>query len=297
MKTIIANFIFLILIVAHLKAQDFKTTITAYSGNEVDSVVLGFDSTATILIDDQFGEIDISSDAFSSNFEIRAGQIKIDLLDCEGNVLAWNPDVLKQMSKIDIVPWDCSFSDTPPNTNSMAPITTLFIKSSDLPVTLKWDSTIFDNVCLEGSIITDWHPGGWFDAGCPELSVEPTLLVFQDSVLITDPGSLYLVDNFGDTISMFYIAFGGYGFLDNVSEQPDLQFSIYPNPFCSTISIDTKNTEKINSIKIYNSIGELIKEARSTDNIDLSNFPNGTYIIKITTKESEITRMVIKSCQ
>ena len=63
------------------------------------------------------------------------------------------------------------------------------------------------------------------------------------------------------------------------------QFSVYPNPASGTINIQS-NTE-LGTVSIYNSLGESILQIKSKnvkEQVDLSKFPSGIYIIQTQTK-------------
>jgi len=71
------------------------------------------------------------------------------------------------------------------------------------------------------------------------------------------------------------------------------QISIVPNPTTGNIYI--KGTDIVN-IKTYNTIGQLIKETHNTDNISLSEFPIGMYLIRLFNNQGEMiyTDKIIK---
>ena len=72
------------------------------------------------------------------------------------------------------------------------------------------------------------------------------------------------------------------------------QITIYPNPSNGKFNIKSEN-EKIISIDIYNSIGDHLKTVNSIDEeIDLSGFSKGIYLIKINTPKGTYTNKLIK---
>ncbi len=66
-------------------------------------------------------------------------------------------------------------------------------------------------------------------------------------------------------------------------------FIIYPNP---TTGYFTVETEEIINISIFNSVGKLVRNS-NTKNIDLSNFKQGVYFVKVTANSSIITKRII----
>ena len=297
MKTIFHLITILQFLTIQLYAQEFQTSIFAESNGKLDSIFIGFDNSASIDIDNQFGEIDINNTIFDTTFEIRAGQIDLNNLNCGGaNSTDPNYELITYMSKTDIVPRDCNGWDNTQTINGLAPISSIFIRNQDLPVILKWDSSVFDNECLEGSIITDWHPGGWFDASCDGVSVLPTELVNQDSIIINNPSGIFLTDSFGDTLSMFHIALGDKDFINNVTELIEEKIKIYPNPTNGFINIESEELQ-IKLVEVYNAMGQLVYKNLNTQNIDLEKFPNGIYFLKIDINGLIVTKKINKYCQ
>lgn len=60
---------------------------------------------------------------------------------------------------------------------------------------------------------------------------------------------------------------------------------LYPNPVGDQLKIESLNSNECLTIEIYNTLGSLVYQTKSTDaitTIDLSDFENGLYIVKIT---------------
>lgn len=102
----------------------------------LDSVILGYDSLAKGLIDPQFGEIDITNQPYDSLLEIR----------CGGGFTGYS----QYQSKINIFPYYSCLNDPEPHFSYMV----LTIRAKELPVTLKWDHTLFQNSCRDYSHFT-----------------------------------------------------------------------------------------------------------------------------------------------
>lgn len=71
---------------------------------------------------------------------------------------------------------------------------------------------------------------------------------------------------------------------------------IYPNPFEGVVNISLKDISNTN-IFIYNTMGQLVineKANQYIQKIDLSNFPNGAYFIKVTAGNDVYTKTIIK---
>ena len=76
---------------------------------------------------------------------------------------------------------------------------------------------------------------------------------------------------------------------------PNSQIVLYPNPSNGVFTISA--IEQNTSIGIYNAIGELVKSIQSTDSnttIDLSNYSNGIYFIKVKNNKGEAIQKLIK---
>lgn len=62
------------------------------------------------------------------------------------------------------------------------------------------------------------------------------------------------------------------------------QISVYPNPVSNTLFISNEQNEFQNSeIEIINLLGEVVLKLAYTSNVNVSNIPSGTYILKVTT--------------
>lgn len=69
------------------------------------------------------------------------------------------------------------------------------------------------------------------------------------------------------------------------------ELKIFPNPATTTIKMTSK--EKINSVEIYNMLGQrIMKKIGNIKSIDTSNMTSGMYILKIKIKESVLTKRI-----
>ena len=72
-------------------------------------------------------------------------------------------------------------------------------------------------------------------------------------------------------------------------------FSLYPNPSTNELNINLKSAIEINSIQIYNTIGQLVTvQTGNALKVDVSNLKSGNYFIKINTNEGFSTSQFIK---
>ena len=77
-----------------------------------------------------------------------------------------------------------------------------------------------------------------------------------------------------------------------VVKKEEQHISIFPNPTIGNFEINT-GTEKLISVEIYNTIGELIETTTRKNNIDISNKPKGMYLVHIHTNKGLNTQKLI----
>ncbi|WP_310559432.1 T9SS type A sorting domain-containing protein [Flavobacterium sp.] len=85
--------------------------------------------------------------------------------------------------------------------------------------------------------------------------------------------------------------------LNNVTNTLDNNFIVYPNPTTNTLYIENKSAKK-ESIKVYNSIGQLvinINEAEKITALDVTPLNTGNYFIIIQTEKGIYKRKFIKN--
>ncbi|MDY0054638.1 MAG: T9SS type A sorting domain-containing protein, partial [Bacteroidales bacterium] len=76
----------------------------------------------------------------------------------------------------------------------------------------------------------------------------------------------------------------------------DNSITIYPNPSNSEVNISSENI--INSIEIFNSLGQRVYQSvvnSNTKTIDISSFVNGVYILGVITDNGVIRKKIIKN--
>ena len=72
-------------------------------------------------------------------------------------------------------------------------------------------------------------------------------------------------------------------------------FVLYPNPAKETVSIQSKDGIGINSIEIYNNIGQMILSTTNASNaIAISNLASGIYFVKVNTDKGTANTKFIK---
>lgn len=116
--------------------------------------------------------------------------------------------------------------------------------------------------------------------------------------------SLVIGDTFSNTANIYFdydfpivtnTATTTIAALNNPSFEFANYFSLYPNPTKSEININLKSAIEINSIQIYNTIGQLVTlQTGNALKVDVSHLKTGNYFIKINTKEGFTTSQFIK---
>ncbi len=274
MKKLILLFI-LIFIRTILHAQQFSFPVyfTDALGNR-DTIVLGYDTTATDSIDAAFGEINIISIPLNAGLDVR--------ITDEYTYRNWPGTPGTFHTKKQIVNTHCSYSD----------LSTIDIFTSHWPVTAAWDSTIFNDSCRFGSLFTSIHPGGWWDTGSPS-NLERAVFFSMDSVTFTSNASglpIYgYLNNNGDTISVFWQIFGDNGLLstsineNNISEK---KMSIYPNPSHDKISLKLPSGfGNVLKMEVYSATGKLLKSLNGFENLPVLDYQEGIYFIVATNEK------------
>jgi Leucine-rich repeat (LRR) protein len=73
------------------------------------------------------------------------------------------------------------------------------------------------------------------------------------------------------------------------------EFALYPNPVNDKFSIKTKNGLEIQSIEIYNTLGQIVLSfPKTSENIDISELQTGTYFVKVSTEKGKSSVTIIK---
>ena len=83
--------------------------------------------------------------------------------------------------------------------------------------------------------------------------------------------------------------------IDDISLD-DNSITLYPNPSNSEVNISSENI--INSIEIFNSLGQRVYQSvvnSNTKTIDISSFTNGVYILGVNTENGVIRKKIIKN--
>ncbi|GAB4287451.1 MAG: hypothetical protein Kow0068_13200 [Marinilabiliales bacterium] len=143
----------------------------------------------------------------------------------------------------------------------------------------------FNNIGnIQTTNLVVWDGTSWNNIGNINNTSNLNMVEYNGNLFIG--GMFTTID--GDSIN--YIAY--YDETGNINnEQTELDFNIYPNP--TTGKIRLQAIEEINIIEIMDLQHKLIYSGKKNE-IDLSQEPDGIYIIKVITDKQTITRKIIK---
>lgn len=147
----------------------------------------------------------------------------------------------------------------------------------------------YDNINLPASIVNEPESHGYI-----AFSVKPKSNVIINDI-ITNTANIYFDYNFPivtNTTSTTVVA------LNTVAFDSESTFVIYPNPVRNELTIAVENTNAINSITIYNTLGQLVKtvgnQLQNSITISVSELNSGTYFLSIETDKGKSTQKFIK---
>lgn len=277
MKTILIALIILLNVNSYGQEFAFKLYFQDSKGNK-DTITLGYDKSATDTIDLSQGEINIIDKPLDKEFDVRVSNI-------------WNRKNLSQINdsfqtKRQIVKDNCG---------GWFPPVIIDLFCTNWPISVKWDSTLFNSGCNIGSLLTSFHPGGWFDVGggfITELTKTSGMKIqkYSSSDLSTYENSseYYYVNKNNDTIYVFWQAFGDVNLpkLDVNEYQIQNDFIFYPNP-AKRLMFLKGDINQVQSITVFDMAGNQRLYTKS-DIIDLNVMIEGIYIARINLKNGKV---------
>jgi uncharacterized repeat protein (TIGR01451 family) len=72
-------------------------------------------------------------------------------------------------------------------------------------------------------------------------------------------------------------------------------FTLYPNPAKDVLNIQTKQDVAINSVEIYNQLGQILMATTNAINsVDVANLASGTYFVKVNTEKGSANAKFVK---
>ncbi len=283
-------FILFLLTLGILKAQEFVTKIyltseTGYS----DSLEIGYDPSATIDLDQSFGESAVSE--ISDSFYL--GQVNFTDYTCSPDNLSGTfqqiEDVARQITKKEIIPKTCTSFLENSGLEGFLPAITLFLPNKRLPIAVSWDAGVFNSECLAQSFVSDWNIARMWDIPCGNESLNQFNVADDDSLLIESPSGDQMV-NGNDTFSIFYIILADELF-SKAEESPISDIIPYPNPSDGYVNFDF-NLSKNVFIEVFTSQGKLCTSFKH-HSTGLYFTQSGIYFIRLKKKDRIKTHKII----
>ena len=71
------------------------------------------------------------------------------------------------------------------------------------------------------------------------------------------------------------------------------EFVVYPNPFTDLLQVSSQ--VKVDSLKVYNIAGQLVKQNKNVNSINVSELSKGIYFLEVTAESSRNVKKVIKN--
>jgi len=287
-------FVFLFMLAnTTIYCQEFKMKLWLIDGiGNKDSVEIGYDQLASDEIDTAFGEVNIFSTPWSTNFEVRAGDASTSLT----NQYFTSPTIIH--TKKQYINKTCDFFH----------LIKIAVNCKNFPLVIKWDTSVFlNNTCGYSSFITSgtFWGGDWFDGAMAFMNPQHDWYN-KDSLVISELGGTsspvtYSQNN--QEIMQLNVSFGqtmpNTSVNDNIFENI---FTIFPNPTKNSLFIKTNNMKiGVLNIKLYDIVGKLVFNKIFDDNLfdiieinDLS-LRNGIYHIVISDNKNIYKKIIIIS--
>jgi len=81
-----------------------------------------------------------------------------------------------------------------------------------------------------------------------------------------------------------------------INDIREIEFNIYPNPAVNVFNISVANNIAIDRVNIYNQLGQkLMQENNLAPSIDISDLPQGIYIVELVSGNSIVRKKMIKN--
>ena len=122
-----------------------------------------------------------------------------------------------------------------------------------------------------------------------KIKTKPTLIVGDT---FTNNANIYFDYNFPITTNTYSTTITA---LSSQDFDFGTYFTLYPNPAKDILNIQSKQDVAINSVEIYNQLGQIVMASTNTLNtIDVSNLASGTYFVKINTEKGSANAKFVK---
>ena len=269
-----------------------------------DSITIGHDLDSNGDFNPEFGEVNIKDVPWNSDFEVRASHN-------EGANNHASPKVLSKKiigdTEAGLHPtYNCLFVREPLK---------FFVKIKNFPLRISWNSSDHKDFCNLKNFLT------------PHILPQVFLDWYKDTTGLASPEKYaclasqneYIIDNFSkvnngffefilepnnsgsfDTIHGFFIAFltqsssnspcsGTVNVMDIVAQ--DISIKFFPNPTSNFINLES--TDSLNC-ELFDFQGRLLRIGQELI-IDIQEFNNGLYFLKVKINDFTITKKIVKS--
>ncbi len=256
-----------------------------------DTVTIGYDSTATSSIDTSLGEVNIINVPWDTTFDVR-------ITDNFFQSSYWGNDSVTYHSKRQILPIPCDTIGRPVEDLEFN------ILCKNWPITIRWDSLPFlQDPCLERSILTDFHPGGWFDV------LDGTFIACYETTgkVETNGKNRSGYELNGDSIKYIFSAlgdaervsiFGGpcWTGIAELNQELNNSIVLVPNPVSTHLNIQIEDPSiQVENISVLDLNGRVLINSEVLNQIDISELCSGLYLVRIETVEGlEVVKQFTK---
>lgn len=168
-----------------------------------------------------------------------------------------------------------------------------------------WTDQICDDLlCFNAADVTEWDR-----PGSPTLVVPAgdssimQLKVYPEGINGCAIYTYYVIDDVAkvtvDSIQVTYTINGQACFLGVEEELADIEYSVYPNPASDVLNINVSNSGSNDVLKIYNILGEEVKNVQLKDGknaVNVADLNNGVYFYSVIRNSQviESKKLVIK---
>jgi hypothetical protein len=248
-----------------------------------DSIVIIYDSLANGYIDPSLGEIDITDVPFNEIFEVRGGS------KGGGEDLT---KIVAQFYKY----WMCT-------SFPISQYQSINIHAKHFPVTMRWDSSYFEEECIDWTHLTrNWNylfaPSAFSPLSVYNLKNHGSFTFdknYLEQTYSWQDNYLHSVEGGGmDTIWVFWLGLSGNIPTNAIGDVHKKSIKIYPNPANDIVQIEfPEDFGQFKSCDIFDLLGKKmngilpINQSLNSISIDVKNFTNGIYFIKLTNKNRQ----------
>ncbi len=122
-----------------------------------------------------------------------------------------------------------------------------------------------------------------------KIKTKPTLVVGNT---FTNNANIYFDYNFPITTNTYTTTVAA---LSNQDFDFETYFTLYPNPTKDVLNMQTKQSLAINSVEIYNQLGQIVMATTNAINsVDVTNLASGTYFVKVNTEKGSANAKFVK---